>query len=110
MNFVNYQVEAERTANSELLPNIRILVSALGLAGEAGEVGNIIKKQIGHKHDYDTAVAKLKDELGDVLWYIADLANAYQLDLNEIAVQNVGKLRRRFPNGFSSEASINRQE
>lgn len=108
MNFRDYQNEATRTANFESLTNVRVLVSALGLVGEAGEAGEIIKKNIGHDHPIGTTREKLANELGDVLWYVADLANVYELDLNEIARLNLEKLRKRYPNGFSSADSVRR--
>lgn len=108
MNFRQYQAAAKRTANLDGVDGFRVMVSALGLVGEAGEVGEIIKKHIGHGHKADVTQAKLIDELGDVLWYIADLANAYELDLNEIARLNLEKLRKRYPNGFSSADSVRR--
>jgi len=48
--------------------------------------------------------------LGDVLWYLAEAATAAGLDLGEIANQNVQKLIKRYPDGFSQENSINRPD
>lgn len=76
---------------------------ALGLAGEAGEVCDLLKKHWGHGHDLDRE--KLKKELGDVLWYVAALAAQFGLTLEEVAASNVCKLRARYPQGFSPEAS-----
>jgi len=50
----------------------------------------------------------LKDELGDVLWYLAEAASAVGLDLEDIASHNVDKLIKRYPEGFSEDQSINR--
>lgn len=108
MNFRDYQNEATRTANFENPTNVRVLVSALGLVGEAGEAGEIVKKNVGHDHPIGVTREKLANELGDVLWYVADLASVYGLDLDEIAKQNVEKLRKRYPNGFSSADSVRR--
>lgn len=69
----------------------------LGLAGEAGEVANIVKKiqrDFGGEITPETR-AKLKDELGDVLWYIAACADELGLTLAEIAEFNVEKLAAR---------------
>lgn len=85
----------------------RVVIAALGLAGEAGEVADIIKKMAGHGHALDRE--RLKDELGDVLWYIAELSVAIGLTLEEVGLANVDKLRRRYPEGFSHEASKNRR-
>ena len=69
----------------------------LGLAGEAGEVANIVKK-IQRDHGgvlNDEIRAKLKDELGDVLWYISACADELDMTLEEIAEFNVQKLAAR---------------
>ena len=69
----------------------------LGLAGEAGEVANIVKK-IQRDHGgvvNDEIRLKLKDELGDVLWYISACADELGLTLSEIAEFNVRKLAKR---------------
>jgi len=83
-------------------------MSALGLAGETGEVCDLIKKALYHGHtlDYD----KIKLELGDVLWYIAALSCALGMELNEVADGNIEKLKSRYGTAFSTEASINRKE
>lgn len=80
----------------------------LGIAGEAGEVADVIKKEVFHDHPEDTE--KIKKELGDVLWYVAAVATVYKLDLEDIAVANLEKLKKRYPDGFSSERSLNRSE
>jgi len=85
----------------------RLMVSALGLAGEAGEFANLVKKMTAHGHPLD--VEALGDELGDVLWYLAEAASACGLDLSAVGEKNVEKLRKRYPNGFSKERSLNRE-
>lgn len=96
MNFEEYQDAASLTA---LYPNRlkNIEYPTLGLAGEAGEVANIVKKI---QRDFggeitDEIRAKLKDELGDVLWYISACADELNLTLAEIAEFNVIKLAKR---------------
>ena len=86
----------------------RLVVSALGLAGEAGEFANLVKKMTAHGHPFDPD--SLKDELGDVLWYLAEAATAVGLNLQDIASHNVDKLIKRYPEGFSEENSINRPD
>lgn len=95
-----------RTAASSPDPLWRKNILALGLAGEAGEVIDIIKKEVGHGHPQDPA--KIAIELGDLMWYIANLADAYGLSLSDVATMNINKLKARYPDGFSTEASINR--
>ncbi|MFL6466993.1 MAG: nucleoside triphosphate pyrophosphohydrolase family protein [Pyrinomonadaceae bacterium] len=96
MNFEEYQQEASATA---LYPRrmSNLEYPTLGLAGEAGEVANIVKK-IQRDHDgvlNDEVRAKLKDELGDVLWYISACADELGMTLKEIAEFNVQKLAKR---------------
>lgn len=85
-----------------------LLNGALGLTGEAGEVADSIKKTIfhGHKMDYDGLVK----ELGDVCWYLALLCHAIDVPLEEVMTLNIEKLKKRYPEGFSESASINRKE
>jgi NTP pyrophosphatase (non-canonical NTP hydrolase) len=78
----------------------------LGLVGESGEVVDLIKKHVYHGHPLDSD--KLLKELGDVLWYVAALATALDVELSEVAAKNIAKLTARYPEGFSSEASMNR--
>jgi len=96
MNFEEYQTEASATA---LYPRrmSNLEYPTLGLAGEAGEVANIVKK-IQRDHGgviNDEIRAKLKDELGDVLWYISACADELGLTLAEVAEFNVQKLAKR---------------
>ena len=60
--------------------------------------------------ELDIPLETLTDELGDVLWYVAEAASACGLELGHIAHQNVAKLRSRYPEGFSEERSINRKK
>lgn len=79
-----------------------------GLSGEVGEVNDIIKKWIYHGHELDEQ--ELKKELGDVCWYLALTCNAFGYELDEIMSMNIDKLKQRYPDGFSEQASINRVE
>lgn len=92
-----------RLQAATLLTTLDSLIWGLGLTGEAGEVVDLLKKGFGHGHGVDRE--KLKKELGDVLWYLANLADAFGLTLSEVALVNVLKLRARYPTGFSVEAS-----
>lgn len=101
-----YQELAARTAGAGRDGERRKIIAALGLAGEAGEFANLIKKLTAHGHEIDAAT--LADELGDILWYLSEAATACDLTLNQVAEMNVNKLRQRYPEGFSEEASRNR--
>ena len=96
MNFEEYQSKASVTAlYPKRLNNLEY--PTLGLAGEAGEVANIVKKiQRDHGGTITEEIrAKLKDELGDVLWYISACADELGLTLEEIAAFNIEKLAAR---------------
>ena len=103
-----YQKLAERSAGAGGDGERRLMVAALGLAGEAGEFANLVKKMTAHGHPFDPD--SLKDELGDVLWYLAEAATASGLNLEQIAQDNVDKLFKRYPEGFSQENSIHRED
>lgn len=115
MNFANYQHEAERALHrrplSEYTPEelkLKLAVMGLGITGEAGEVTDLLKKHLGHGHALDKNV--LAKELGDVLWYVAAIATLNGLSLGDVATTNVAKLRLRYPEGFSEEASKARRD
>jgi len=78
----------------------RVMFS-LGLAGEAGEVVDYMKKVIGHGKEPDKT--KLTDELGDVLWYVSQLAHIHGITMSEIMDANTDKLRERYPFGFNHD-------
>ena len=98
-DFNAYQRNASSTA---IYPEEhRILYPALGLAGEAGEVANKVKKLIRDGPDKrpDTWREDIASEIGDVLWYCAALATDLELTLGYIASQNELKLSKRKANG-----------
>lgn len=81
---------------------------AMGLAGESGEVVDLLKKHVHHRHTLK--VVDIKAELGDVLHYVSGISSMLGITLEDVATANIEKLRKRYPNGFSEEASINRSE
>ena len=101
----DYQRAALATANRQG-PHASLITGALGLAGEAGEAADIVKKVWAQGHDLD--VEALEKELGDILWYVALTAHAINKNLSQIASGNIAKLRARYPNGFTADRSINR--
>lgn len=97
MNLDEYQGLALRTAGNG---EHQWMERALGLAGEAGEVCDLIKKEKFHGKTGAPIVGDLRKELGDVLWYVSTLAATYGLSLSEIAEANISKLKERHPKGF----------
>lgn len=106
MNLNEYQQLAKRTANTMDGKQHAMVNYAMGLSGESGEIIDHVKKHIFHSHELDeVGMAK---ELGDILWYAANLADVLGFTLDEIAQMNVDKLKRRYPNGFSEQDSKDR--
>lgn len=102
MDFNKYQETAVETA---IYPDThRILYPALGMAGEAGEVANKVKKIIRDGTDNlpEDWKDQLASEIGDVLWYCAALANDLGMPLSLIAAQNRDKLLERKQKGTIS--------
>lgn len=102
----DYQRMAMRTAGTkkeDFLDN-----AIMGLCGEVGECADIVKKHHFQGHELDRE--KLIDEASDVCWYIALLATALDTTLEDIMLHNVEKLKKRYPQGFSKERSIHRNE
>lgn len=105
MTFNEYQAYAQRTSNTKDL-NAKVLNGVMGLNGEAGECIDIIKKWKFQGHDLD--LYDFIQELGDVLWYVAECATGIGVKLDEIAAHNIDKLRARYPNGFTVDNSVHR--
>ena len=81
--------------------DVMLAWNAIGLAGEAGEVAELAKKQIFHQQGLD--VEAWKKELGDVLWYVAACCTKLDLTMEEVMQHNVDKLLARFPDGYTPE-------
>jgi NTP pyrophosphatase (non-canonical NTP hydrolase) len=99
MTFDEYQQGALTTAQDE---GVEIMHRILGLVGEAGEVAERIKKIYRDQNGDFSKLDKTgtMKEMGDVLWYIATLADALGISLNEIAELNASHLKRRAANGL----------
>lgn len=108
MTLNEYQVLAYRTTNHKLTNQGLIENGVMGLCGKAGECIDLVKKSLFQGHDLDRE--KLIDELGDVLWYTAQLATGLDVGLDVVAQYNINKLKERYPDGFDSEKSIHRKE
>ena len=107
MNFNEYQKEADRTSGN--LSNWdKVRNGCYGLNGESGECIDILKKYEFQHHTFDPN--RMIDELGDVLWYVAQTATGLGISLEEVANYNIKKLRKRYPDGFDPDRSINRNE
>lgn len=103
-----YQSIARTTALSNIKNNQSYL--ALGLNGEAGEVAELVKKSIRDKTNEKEYRSNMKKELGDVLWYVAMMAEANGFNLSEIMEANISKLQARKEQGKISGSGSNREE
>ena len=108
MQVNEYQKAAMETLNPALNQKEVLINSVMGLCGESGEAIDIVKKWLMQGHELDKE--HLVKELGDVAWYLAEAATALDVPLEVIFQENLDKLRRRFPNGFDTEASVNRKQ
>lgn len=103
----DFQEEAKRTiTHPGKTPEQHLSGFALGLAGEAGEFADLIKKHQLHDHRLD--MDKAREELGDVLWYVAALAAQLGLTLDQVAEANSRKRALRYPEAFDPARSQNR--
>jgi NTP pyrophosphatase (non-canonical NTP hydrolase) len=108
MTIKEYQELAMRTVNPDLDKRDMLINSVMGLCGESGEAIDIVKKWFAHGHELDRE--HLKKELGDIAWYLAEAATALDISLDEVLEANIEKLKKRYPEGFATEKSINRDE
>ena len=103
-----YQVLAMRTKAPNAKGKKWLSEALMGLAGECGEAIDILKKHLYQGHELDRK--HLISERGDVAWYLAAAADALHINLSDIFDANIEKLRKRYPNGFAAERSVNREE
>jgi hypothetical protein len=109
----NYEVFAP-TGVEEYGPQINVplmITGAIGMGAECGELQEIVKKMLFQgKPLTDENVFHMKRELGDIMWYWANMCRALQLDPNDVIEENVRKLEARYPGGaFDPHYSENRK-
>jgi len=113
MDFDEYQKLALRTASAESLVDSRAMLNAaaLGLNGEAGEIADHVKKVMFHGHPLDDETRdKIAKEIGDILWYCAMAARGIGHGLADVARMNVDKLMKHYPEGITTDRSLNRPD
>lgn len=108
MTINEYQKLAMTTLNPALSQKDVLINGVMGLCGESGEAIDIVKKWLAQGHELDRE--KLKKELGDIAWYLAETATALDLSLEDVLQGNIDKLKARYPEGFDTERSIHREE
>jgi NTP pyrophosphatase (non-canonical NTP hydrolase) len=100
MNFSDYQTKSRKTAQYPAIGHA-VIYPTLGLTNEAGEVAGKIKKIFRDKNGLigEAERAALQSELGDVLWYLAQVCTELDLSLDEVAEHNIKKLYSRLERG-----------
>ncbi|MBQ8110371.1 MAG: nucleoside triphosphate pyrophosphohydrolase family protein [Clostridia bacterium] len=106
MTINEYQALALRTLNPAMGKRDVLINGVMGLCGEAGEAIDLVKKHLAQGHPLDAEA--LIGELGDVAWYLAETAFALDVDLETVLARNIEKLKRRYPEGFDAEKSMDR--
>ena len=102
-----YQRLAMKTLNPGLSKKDVLINGVMGLCGESGEAIDIVKKHLHQGHPLDRE--RLVKELGDIAWYLAETAYALDIPLERVLQGNIDKLKERYPEGFSTENSVNRK-
>lgn len=103
-----FQREARRSLRDDLPYEAMCSNMCMGLAGEIGEVIDIMKKHIYQGKELD--ITDVIEEVGDVLWYIANFCNVNNITMDECMENNIKKLRKRFPNGFTIKDANQRKD
>ena len=106
MTVNEYQKMALSTLNPALGKQDVLINGVMGLCGESGEAIDIVKKHLAQGHPLDRE--GLIKELGDVAWYLAETAYALDVSLDEVFQRNIDKLKARYPEGFDTRRSVER--
>lgn len=108
MTIQEYSELAKRTdaPMGDTYPNLHAVHMVMGISTEAGELVDVYKKSLAYGKPID--VANEKEEIGDLMWYIANHCTNRGFDLSEIMATNIAKLQARYPEKFTSENAITR--
>jgi len=98
MNLKEYQEFCKTTAKKYESQKEEAFTWGLGIAGEAGDVASCIKKTFAHDNDQKLGI---RENLGDALWYAAMICNVFNWNIEEILKENIEKLKKRYPKGFT---------
>ena len=109
MNFQEYKPLALRTVKSLGSDREDFMHMAAGIAGEAGEVLDIVKKTFAYGKPLDTG--HLVEEIGDILWYVNGILSLLDTEMDEVLERNIAKLEARYPDlRFDAGKAINRDK
>lgn len=98
MNLREYQKNCKLIAKKFDTPKTEILTWGLGITSEAGDVAGCILKTFAHDNNQKEGI---KENLGDTFWYAAMICNFFGWNMDEVLEDNLNKLRKRYPNGFT---------
>ena len=99
-NLKEYQKLCKSTSQKFEDKEKEILTWGLGIAAEAGDVAGCIKKTFSHKNDQ---TAGIRENIGDTMWYMAMICNFFGWDFDEVLGENIEKLKKRYPQGFTEQ-------
>lgn len=102
----NYEKVSDRLGSDDTL--LRLLHAGIGMSGETGEILDTLKKSMMYGKEIDTV--NLKEECGDVLWYMAIMLDTIGISFEEVMQSNVDKLAKRYPKGFTEKDAIARAD
>ena len=106
MEIKEYQESSKRTnvdLGSDVMNDIHMI---LGMVTEVAEIADVYKKYIAYGRDLD--LVNVKEELGDLMFYVVNICNFHKWDLRDICKTNIDKLKARYPEKFTNEKAINR--
>ncbi len=105
MTLTEYKAECGRTL-APLEPREQNLHMVLGMVTEVGELADVVKRKLAYGKAED--FTNVKEEIGDLMWYVVNFCNLHGFDLEEILGTNIAKLKARFPDKFTSEKALTR--
>lgn len=106
MNFKEYQEKASRTLADLKKPLMNQLHMIVGMVTESSELADAYKKHFAYGKELD--VVNVEEEIGDLLWYVANFCTMMNFDMSNIMQKNINKLEARYPEKFTQEDAINR--
>jgi NTP pyrophosphatase (non-canonical NTP hydrolase) len=100
--------DEDMARDERYLANRELIHACMGLAGETGELVDLVKKSVNYGKPLD--LDKLLNEAGDVIHYLARILDAHGLTLENAKAANLDKLAARFPQGYTDQAAIERKD